>query len=465
MRPVHYQISTTLPARPEVAFKWHSNPKLFYRLAPPWKSLQVETLAANLSNGTETVFRVPIAPFIGRKWVAEHSDYAPPFRFRDTQRKGPFAHWTHLHSFGDNSDGTCTLTDEIEFAPPLKMLTQPIFHRTLTRMIDSLFAYRHHTSVQDLQYASDWKDSKRLSIAVTGSSGVIGQRFCNFAETLGHQITRIHRDAGSSEGVYWEPSRGQIDAEKLEGFDAIVHLAGENIAGKRWSTKQKRRIRDSRVSSTQLLVETVARLASPPSVFVSASAIGIYGDRGDETLDDEASYSNETFLSRTAQEWEQASDLLRDSNVRLVKTRFGIVLSPQGGALKELLRPFKCCLGGKVGKGRQFWSWVTIDDVVQSLMFCLQNNAISGPVNVVSPNTCTNLDFVKALGAVLRRPTVLPLPGVVARAVLGEMAEELLLHSTRVVPSKLLEHGYQFRDPVLTDALSILLGCSGKNHD
>ncbi len=466
MRVVRYQRAITLPATSEVAFRWHSNPKLFYRLAPPWKSLQVKSIAADLSNGSKTIFRVPIAPFIGREWVAEHSDYTPSSRFTDIQRKGPFAHWTHSHSFNDNSNGTCTLTDEIEFAPPLRMLAEPVVGRALTTMIDNLFTYRHHTSVEDLQYASDWKDSERMSIAVTGSSGLIGRRFCNFAETLGHQVTCIHRNAGSSEGIYWEPSKGQIDSDSLEGFDAIVHLAGENIAAKRWTAKQKRRIRDSRVTSTELLAKTVSGLANPPNVLVSASAIGFYGDRGEEILEDDASHSeNETFLSRTAQEWEQASDLLLDSHVRLVKTRFGIVLSPQGGALKELLRPFKFCVGGKVGNGRQYWSWVTIDDVVQSLMFCLQNKAISGPVNVVSPNACTNLEFVKALGSVLRRPSIFPLPGFVARTVLGEMAEELLLHSTRVAPSKLLEHGYRFRDPVLADALSILLGRSLKSYD
>jgi uncharacterized protein len=296
-----------------------------------------------------------------------------------------------------------------------------------------------------------------LDVLVSGSTGLIGSALVSALQEGGHRVRRLTRSGGSSEDVVrWDPSAGEIDASRIEGVDAVVHLAGENIVG-RWTDAKKARIRDSRVRGTRLLAETLARLPTPPGVMVSASATGYYGDRGNELLSEESA-PGDSFLAGVGQEWEAAADPAREAGVRVVHPRFGIVLSTEGGALGTTLPIFKLGAGGKIGSGRQYWSWIAIDDVVGAILHVLREDSLEGPVNVTVPDPPTNAEYTRVLGRVLGRPTVFPLPAPVARIMLGQLADELLLASQRIEPARLKETGYSYRYPELEGSLRHLLG-------
>jgi len=293
-----------------------------------------------------------------------------------------------------------------------------------------------------------------MKILVSGSSGLVGSALVQSFTAAGHDVVRLVRceaRPGQAE-ILWDPAAAGLDPDRLEGLDAVVHLAGENIAQGRWTRKKKARIRDSRVDGTRLLSRTLAGLAAKPSCFVSASAIGYYGNRGDELLD-ESSPPAAGFLSDVCRDWEAATQPAGAAGIRVVQLRFGMILAPGGGALAKMLGPFRWGLGGRLGNGRQYISWVTLDDVLGAIDHVLATGAIQGPINVVSPQPVTNRQFTRTLGRVLHRPTLLPAPAFVLRLVLGPMADELLLAGARVVPQRLLESGYKFRDAELEPAL------------
>ncbi len=297
------------------------------------------------------------------------------------------------------------------------------------------------------------------TILVTGSSGLIGAALVAALETDGHQVVRAVRRPvkDSQKEIHWNPALGQIDHNRLEGLDAVVHLAGSSIAGKRWNSAYKQEILDSRTQGTALLGKAIAGLKRKPAVFACASAIGVYGDRGNEQLT-EFSPVGSGFLPEVCLQWEQACEAARDAEIRVVNMRFGVVLSPDGGALASMLTPFKLGAGGILGNGRQYFSWIALADAIQAIQFVLNTAPITGPVNLVSPHPATNRDFTKALGQTLSRPTIFPMPAFAARLLFGEMADALLLASTRVVPQKLTGVGYDFRYPTLEEALRHLLG-------
>jgi uncharacterized protein len=295
-----------------------------------------------------------------------------------------------------------------------------------------------------------------MKVLVSGSSGLIGSALRPALQSAGHDVIRlIRRPAAEPDEVEWRPDAPTFDRSVLEGLEAVIHLAGENIAG-RWSESKKQRIRSSRVEGTRLLSDALAGLERPPHTFVGASAIGYYGDRADEPLD-EHSPPGEGFLPEVCQAWEAAADPLRAAGTRVVHLRTGVVLSPRGGALAKLLLPFKLGAGGKVGSGRQYWSWIAIDDVVGAYLHALAHDSLTGPANATAPHPATNTEFTKALGRVLRRPTILPLPAFAAKLGLGEMADALLLASARVLPRRLEASGFTFRYPTLEPALRHVL--------
>jgi hypothetical protein len=291
-----------------------------------------------------------------------------------------------------------------------------------------------------------------MKIALTGASGLIGSALAPALRGAGHDvIVLVRRDPARAGEIRWDPEAGSIDAAALEGVDAIIHLAGENI-GKRWSGKVKRRVLDSRVNGTRLLAKTAAHLERRPSVFVCASATGFYGNRGDEVLT-EAAPRGTGFLADVVEAWEAAAEPARAAGIRTVHLRQGIVLSRRGGALHKLLTPFKLGVGGRVGSGRQWWSWVGLDDVVAAYLFAL-DHPLAGPVNLTAPGTVTNRDFTKAVGRALHRPTVFPLPTPVVKAMFGEMGEEMLLGGQRTEPAALTSAGFTFARPDLDSGLA-----------
>lgn len=285
-----------------------------------------------------------------------------------------------------------------------------------------------------------------MKIAITGASGLIGRELTRRFQNRGDEVVPLVRR--SSDGIRWDPDAGTIDADGLEGFDAAIHLAGENIAGRRWNDAVKQRIRESRVRGTRLLCDTLLKLKRPPRVLLSASAVGYYGNRGDEVLD-EYSRAGTGFLADVCQAWESASTGLEGTEVRRVVTRIGAVLTPKGGALAQMLLPFRLGLGGVVGSGQQYLSWVSLDDLLAAVEFLLDDDSCRGVYNLTSPAPATNREFTQRLGRALRRPTLLPLPAFAARLALGEMADGLLLASARVLPRRLEEAGFRFQDPEL----------------
>jgi uncharacterized protein len=296
-----------------------------------------------------------------------------------------------------------------------------------------------------------------MKVAIAGASGLVGSALIPVLKKLGGQITRLVRSDPKAGDIEWHPNQDEVSSRTLEGFDVIINLAGENIAGGRWTDDQKRKIRDSRVNGTHLLSESIAKLTQKPRVFICASATGIYGDRDDETLD-EQSESGGGFLAGVCREWEKATEPAIKAGTRVVNLRFGPILAREGGMLAKLLTPFKMGMGGKVGSGKQFISWVALEDAVNAIKLAIEDESIRGPLNIVSPNPVRNEEFTKTLGHVLNRPTALAMPAFAARLAFGEMADEMLLASQKVMPKRLTTAGFVFRHPELEPTLRQLLG-------
>ncbi len=296
-----------------------------------------------------------------------------------------------------------------------------------------------------------------MKVAVTGSSGLVGAGLVRAFETAGHQVQRIvRRPARAANEVRWDPTSAAIAAATLEGTDAVVHLAGESLADGRWTAAKKDRLRASRVGPTSFLARTLAGLGRKPGLLVSASAVGYYGNRGDEWLD-ETSPPGQDFLARLCVEWEEATAAAAAAGIRVVSLRTGIVLSTRGGALARMLPLFRMGLGGALGSGRQHMSWITIDDLLAAIALLVTEAGPSGPMNAVAPSPVTNAVFTKTLGRVLGRPTIVRAPAIALRLAFGEMADAALLASQRVRPERLLASGFRFRHPSLEEALRYLL--------
>ena len=299
-----------------------------------------------------------------------------------------------------------------------------------------------------------------MRVAVTGSTGLLGSRLVAALTADGHEVVRLVRPGSKADGVRWDPAAGTIDAAGLEGVDAAVHLAGEGIAEKRWDDEQKRRILESRTQGTTVLASALAGLSRQPTVLLSGSAMGIYGDRGDEVLTEDAVSEGppSDFLVELGRDWEAAADPARAAGVRVVNPRFGLVLTPRGGALGRMLPPFLLGAGGPLGSGRQWVSWISVDDCIGALYHALFIEDLSGPLNTAAPEPVTSRTFAATLGRVLRRPAVLPAPAPALRLLFGEMADTALLAGQRLSPARLRASGYVFRHPTLEGALRHLLG-------
>lgn len=303
-----------------------------------------------------------------------------------------------------------------------------------------------------------------MKVLVTGATGLVGSVLVPFLTSGGHEVLRLTRsEPKEANDVTWNPNTGEIPKARLEGLDAVVHLAGENIAGSRWTSRVKERLRRSRVATTRMLCETLGALQRRPKTLICASAIGYYGNRGAEILTESAGPGH-GYLAEMCRDWEASCEPARAQGMRVVNLRIGVVLSPKGGGLAKMLTPFKMGVGGVIGSGRQYWSWIAIDDVAGVIGYCLSNSQISGPINTTAPTPVTNREFTKTLGTVLERPTIIPMPAFMAKIALGEMANDLLLASARVMPYRLSEIGYKFQYPILEPALRHVLDLPVKDH-
>lgn len=462
MADSHFLRQLELPLSAEEALAWHERPGAFERLAPPWEVIDVIERTGTIQPGDRATVRLWMAG-LPVHWVAEHYGYEPARQFCDRELAGPFAVWEHVHRFVPHGE-RCMLEDDITFRVPGGTLGRLLGEGHARRSLERMFAYRHRVTQDDMQAHAKFSDQPKQTIALTGATGLVGSSLVPFLTTGGHRVISLARKSTArkpsgkppiGQSGEWDPNTGAI--METDPLDAVVHLAGENIAGGRWNVRRKQAIRDSRVGPTRRLSEQLARLPRRPRVLVCASAIGFYGDRGDEILTEQSAVGS-GFLPEVCREWEEATRPASDAGIRVVNLRFGVILTPKGGALANMLTPFNFGVGGVIGSGQQYWSWIGLDDVLGAILHAVFTDPLSGPVNVTAPTPATNREFTKTLGQVLRRPTIFPLPAFMARTMLGEMADALLLASARVMPERLLETGYAFRFRVLEEALRHVLG-------
>jgi uncharacterized protein len=451
--------TSTLPESVEEVFAWHERPGALERLTPPWERVTVLERTGGIRDGARTAVLVRVGPARIR-WVAVHRDYEQGRRFVDEQVEGPFSKWIHEHRFEPEGAGATRYTDHIEFSPPFGNVGTAAARWMARPRAERMLAYRHATLRDDLAAHARHRERPRLRVAVTGATGLIGSALIPFLTTGGHEVTAVSR-RGLPDAIHWDPAAGVIDHTGLESMDAVVHLAGETV-GARWSEHRKRRIRDSRVEGTMFLAEALASLRRPPRVLVSASAMGIYGNRGDDLLDEDAVPEGRPpdFFVELGRDWESATDPALAAGIRVVSPRFGLVLTPAGGALGRMLPPFLLGAGGALGSGRQWVSWISIDDAVGAIHHALFTDGLAGAVNTVAPEPVTSRTFAATLGRVLKRPALLPAPAPALKLLFGEMADTALLSSQRLSAARLLGSGYHFRHPTLEMALRHVLGRS-----
>lgn len=443
---------TLMPVSAQSVWDWHERPDAFARLNPPWDPVEVLERTGGLEVGARTVVRMMLGP-IPQTWVAVHTKCDPGKEFEDTQQSGPFSRWVHSHRFIDEG-ARSTLEDRIEFALPLSAVGQAVAGPFTQSALGQVFDYRHRVTTLDLERHAKYADRPRLKVAISGASGVIGSALKAFLSTGGHEVRPMRRGSSGTD----------IDVAALAGADAVVHLAGAGVADGRWTNARKRELVGSRVDFTRALVKAIGGLAVRPRVLVSGSAIGIYGDRADEALTEASSpgprkdEKGAAFLSKLCEDWEAEALPARALGVRVVLARTGAVLNARGGALAKMLPPFKAGAGGPIAGGKQWMSWICLEDTIGAIHHALQTETLEGPVNLVAPNPVTNGEFGKTLGRVLSRPAIVPVPAFALRLAFGEMAEGTVLPSQRVLPKALEASGFQFVHPQLEQTLRFTLG-------
>jgi len=457
MSPV-FTRKSPMPVSAWELYTWHARPGAFERLIPPFESVKVERVP-ELKEKEKVILEMWTGPKRDR-WVGQICDVIPGKSFRDELIKGPMTAWNHHHLFRDAGDGTSILEDRVEYTLPMGCLGRTFGSGFARRKLRQVFEYRHAVTARDLllHKTAGMKPSRFL---ISGASGLVGSSLIPFLRSGGHTVMRLVRSreqAKADDAIFWNPEKGfpQGTAE-LEGFDGVIHLAGEGIADGRWTQRRKRRIMESRVNGTRVLSEALAQLEQKPSVLFCASAVEIYKDTGDEVID-EQSPAGEGFLAKVGVQWEAASRPASDAGIRVVHGRLGIVLSPRGGALKKMLPPFLAGIGGQLGNGKQYMPWIALDDVVGVIHHALSREEIQGPVNVTAPAPVTNAEFTRSLAKVLRRFVGPAVPAFALRSLVGELADAALLTGTRAQPKVLQSTGYEFAFDDLELALRHVLG-------
>jgi uncharacterized protein (TIGR01777 family) len=446
-----------MPVPASELYAWHGREGAFDRLTPPWMSVRVTSASGTIRPGDAKKLRLGAGP-IGINWSLVHRAGTSEFGFIDEQISGPFSAWTHEHRFLPNGAERSVLEDRITYELPLSLVANPIAGRRVQAEMETLFRFRHRRTETDLTRHAGSGVTSPLRVVVSGASGMIGRQLVAFLRTGGHEVfTLVRRPPRASHEIFWDPSTMTIDADSLEGFDAVVHLAGESIAGGRWTKARKASILESRTNGTRLLARTLAQLNQPPKVLVSASGIGYFGDGGQAVLT-EASPRGDGVHADVVQVWERETAPASAAGIRVVNPRFGVVLSGNGGLLQQLGRLFKLGGGGQLGNGRQFMSWIAIDDLLGILLESITNPELEGPINAVAPTPVTNADFTRTMASVLRRPAIFRVPAPALRLAAGELADELLLVSQRAEPGRLNQIGFRFDYPTLESALRHELG-------
>lgn len=418
MSAARREFHTPLPFPPTEVRAWHERPGAFQRLLPPWESVEVVEQVGTVGEGDRLVMRM--AP--GVLWEAVH--HPIPDGFVDEMARGPLSSWRHAHRFIEDGNGGTVIHDEIDFAPAIASLG-------VDARLPTMFAFRRRRLLEDLARHAG---KPKLRVVLAGASGLLGTQLAAFLLTGGHEVVQLVRRNPGAGQFRWNPAAGELDPAALEGADALISLSGENVGEGSWTDARKQALVDSRLQVTGLLSRTLAACKSPPAVWLSASAVGVYGNTG-ETVATESSPRGEGFLAELCERWEAAA--VAPAGTRRVLLRFGVVLSARGGALAKMLTPFRFGVGGPIGGGQQFFPWVAMEDAVFAMHHALFDPELIGPVNVVAPTETRQAEFATALGSALSRPAFAPLPAPVVRGLFGQMGEEVLLAGQRVRPTQL----------------------------
>ncbi|MGI6657590.1 MAG: TIGR01777 family oxidoreductase [Desulfobulbus sp.] len=454
--PGWFSATSVFPCSAKELYNWHRRPGALERLIPPWERTTVVARSGGIDPGGRVTMRMHLGP-VPYLWQAQHIENKPYDFFRDTQIGGPFRRWVHTHRFSATPEGAC-LQDQIEYALPGQSILPWVSRRLVEPVLIRTFRYRHATLRDDLLLHSR-ASRQPLRILVSGASGVLGSALVPLLSTGGHEVWRLVRRKPESDSreVYWDPARGEINLSGLPPFDGVIHLAADNIGEGRWTAAKRQRMLESRIQGTDLLVRELARSRQKPKVLLSASAVGFYGDCQDRWVHEDDPPGN-AFISEICSRWEQAARPAEDADIRTAFLRIGVVLSPRGGALAQLLAASAAGVSRRFGSGGQYISWIGLHDAVGAMLHVLSCNDIRGPINIVAPEPVTNSELLATLARIMRRPLLPPTPAPMVRLVFGQRGTELLLEGCRASADKLLASGYRFRHPNLAAALGSLLG-------
>ena len=462
MKIHHFRKKSRIQVPVETAFAWHEKPGAIERLTPPWEKIQIISRSGDIKEGDQTYFKVKVGPF-WLKWLAHHLEYEKNVMFTDIQRDGPFLFWEHNHRFHPDGDHAFILEDHLRFRLPVSPISNVLALPSVKKRLNRMFEYRHALTKNDLIHMSNYGD--RHNIVMTGASGVLGTALVPFLRTQGHSVKRMVRQSPKqSDEAYWNPYHQEIDKQAFDNVDTVIHLAGEYIGEGRWTPKKKKRIIGSRVKGTQFLAHTLCNLKKPPKTFICASAIGYYGNRGNEILTESSSKGTD-FISDVCEQWEKAAQPAIDAGIRVVFLRIGIVLTPRGGALERLLPVYRSGFGLTFGDGEQVMSWISEDDFLGAVNHVIHHTKLSGPVNVTAPNPVSQRDFSKSLANSFIHPISIRLPKWIITPIYGQMGNEVILSGNCAIPDKLMATSYSFFHPRLEDAFHHLLGLSPFDDD
>lgn len=453
--------TSPMPVSQAALFAWHERPGALRRLVPPWQDVRVLSETGGIRDGATVTLRLSQGPLRAR-WVARHEAYNPPASFRDVQASGPFRRWVHTHECLASGESS-TLRDTVDFALPAAPIGPWLAGGFARRQLERTFAFRHARTRADLERIARFQAAlpgPARRFGVSGTNGVIGSQLAAILTTAGHDVLRLVRHKpGEGEAMFQPgagPRGGQIDADALEGLDAVVHLSGEPVASGRWTRDKMALVRESRVEGTRLIAGTLAGLKHRPRVLVVASGTGLYGDRGDQELHEDAGVGS-GFFAELARDWEAAAEPARQAGIRVVHLRYGAVLAASGGLLRVLRPFFALGFGAIPGPGSQWWPWVSLDDALSATLHAIAHDDLQGPANVVSPNPCTAREFCVALARVLDRPLFATIPAPLIRWTTGARAEWATA-SARAVPAALRATDFRFAQPTLDSALALELG-------
>ncbi len=455
-KPSSFSYSSVFPCTPQELYTWHSREGALERLIPPWEDTSVIDRQGGIAPGGTAKLKLHAGP-IPYTWFARHVVDEPGKVFKDIQIQGPFSLWEHTHLFYEHPDG-CTLEDRIEFKLPAHSLLPDFAPAQVKKMLERIFSYRHQTLLQDIALHKRCSQ-KPLRILITGGSGVLGQALKPLLTTGGHEVWFLVRRTPEPDKneIYWNPATGEIDTASFPPFDGIIHLAGDNIGKGRWTENKKKRVIASREQGTRLLVKAITEMEPKPKVLLSASAVGFYGDCQDICMMEEDSFGDH-FISDVCYLWERAAVPAQEAGIRTVFMRIGVVLSPRGGALQRLLATEPVGFMKSFGDGSQYVSWISVDDMISSMLHALTCDDLEGPVNIAAPHPVTNGELMQVLAKVMRRPLLPAVPAQFLKMLYGQMASEVLLSGCRVSTKKLQQSGFSFRHPDIETGLRSILG-------